>query len=72
MASNMFDFLQNIGSTELIIIGLILIVFFGAGKIAKLGRNAGEATKEIKKIKKDLSGAMDDTKSQPDDKKEEA
>ncbi len=49
----MFNFLRNIGPTELIIIGVILIVFFGSKRIAELGKAGGETVKEVKKIKKD-------------------
>ncbi|QQG41626.1 MAG: twin-arginine translocase TatA/TatE family subunit [Candidatus Woesebacteria bacterium] len=65
----MFSFLKNIGPTELIIIGVILIVFFGSKKIAGLGKAGGETVREVKKIKKELSGAMDEVKE--DDTKEE-
>ena len=50
----MLNFLKNIGPTELIIIGVIILVFFGANKIAQFGKSAGEATKEIKKIKEEI------------------
>ncbi|KKR87638.1 MAG: Sec-independent protein translocase protein TatA [Candidatus Woesebacteria bacterium GW2011_GWB1_41_10] len=50
----MLEFIRNLGPGELIIIGVILIVFFGAKKIAQLGKTAGETTKEIKKVKKEL------------------
>lgn len=66
----MFDFLKNIGPTELIIIGVILIVFFGAGKIAQLGKAGGETVKELKKVKKEFSGAVEDTKNEPEEKGE--
>lgn len=58
----MFDFLKNIGPTELIIIGVILTVFFGSKKIVDLGKASGETVKEVKKIKKELTGAMDEVK----------
>lgn len=65
----MFGFLNNIGPTELIIIGVILVVFFGAGKIAQLGKTAGETTKELKKVKKEFTNAVEDAKSEPDEEK---
>ncbi len=43
--------LKNIGSTELIIIGVVLIMIFGGKKIAELARNLGESTKELEKVK---------------------
>lgn len=54
----MFDFIKNISPTELIIIVLILIVFFGGKLIVGLARTSGETIKEIKKIKKEFFKAI--------------
>lgn len=64
----MLNFIRNLGPTELIIIGVILIVFFGAKRIAGLGKASGEAVKEVKKIKKEFSGAVEDIKHDPEAK----
>lgn len=61
----MLNFLNNIGPTEIILIGVILIVFFGSRKVADLGKTAGEATKELKKVNKELTNAVEDAKSEP-------
>ncbi len=58
LTRKMLNFLRNLGPTELIIIGVILIVFFGSKKIADLGKTAGETTKEFKKIKKEYTEAV--------------
>ena len=64
----MFNFIKSISSTELIIIiVIILIVLFGAKAVAGLGRKSGEVAKEVKKIKKDLTDAMEDTEVKKDD-----
>lgn len=55
----MFDFIKNIGPTELGIIVLILVVFFGAKLITNLARTSGESVREIKKIKKEFTKALD-------------
>ena len=55
----MFDFIKNIGPTELIIIVLILIVFFGGRAIVGLARTSGETVKEIKKAKKEFTKALE-------------
>ena len=55
----MFNFFKNISSTELIIIVLILLVLFGARTIIGLGKTSGETVKEIKKIKKEFTSAID-------------
>lgn len=59
----MLNFIKNLGPTEIIVIGVILIVFFGAKKIAGLGKTAGETTREFKKIKKEFTGAVSEIKN---------
>ena len=56
----MFEFIKNIGPTELIIIVLILIVFFGGRAITRLARTSGETVKELKKAKKEFTAALDE------------
>ena len=64
----MFDFFKNLGTTEIIIIGIILVVFFGSKKIVDLGKTAGETTKEFKKAKKELVNTMREVKTDGDDR----
>jgi len=40
--------LQGIGTTELAIIAVILLVLFGGRKLPELGRGMGDAIKEFK------------------------
>jgi len=54
------DFIKNISSTELIILVSILVVVFGAKAFVSLGKTAGESLKEIKKIKKSFTDAIED------------
>ena len=54
----MFNFLNNIGPTELIILVIILIVFFGGKAITSLAKTSGETVKEIKKIKREFTSAL--------------
>ena len=44
--------LKNIGTTELIIIAVILLLLFGGKKLPELGRGIGDAIKEFKKAAK--------------------
>ena len=46
----MFSFLKNIGTVEIIIIGLVIVLFFGGRKLNELARGLGESKKEFKKI----------------------
>ena len=40
---------QNIGTTEIIIIAVVLMVLFGAKKLPEFARGLGESGKELKK-----------------------
>ena len=46
---------QNIGTTELIIIGIVLVLLFGGKKIKELARGLGEGTKELRNVKKEIT-----------------
>lgn len=61
----MFEFLKNIGPTEIIVIAVILLLIFGAKAITGVARTGGQTVKEIKKIKKEFTNAIneDDSKS---------
>lgn len=41
--------LQNIGTTEIIIIAIVLLVLFGGKKLPELGKGIGDSIKEFKK-----------------------
>lgn len=56
----MFSFIKNISPLELVIIGLIVVALFGATIAKVLGRKGGEVFKEVKKIKKSFTEALDD------------
>jgi len=61
----MFNFIKNIGSTEIIILVVILIIIFGARAMMGIGRKSGEAVKGFKQVKKEFTEALkeDDDKS---------
>ena len=64
--------LQNIGSTELMLIVLVLVVIFGSGKIAELGKNLGKTSRELKIAKKEYEDALtEDIVTTSDEKVEE-
>lgn len=56
----MFELIKNVGSTELLIILLVLVIIFGANTISDMARKGGETLKEVKKIKKDIIEATKD------------
>jgi len=45
----------GLGSTELIIIGVIVFFIFGAKRLPDIGKGLGGAIREFRKVKKDLS-----------------
>lgn len=55
----MFEFIKNISPIELGIIVLIVTIFFGSKLIIGLARTSGETVKEIKKIKKTFTEAVE-------------
>jgi sec-independent protein translocase protein TatA len=40
--------LANIGPTEIIIIAVVVLILFGGGKLAEMGKGLGESVKEFK------------------------
>ncbi|EKE05151.1 MAG: hypothetical protein ACD_19C00425G0012 [uncultured bacterium] len=46
---------MNLGLPEIILIVLVLIIIFGSKRITDIAKDAGEAGKELKKIKKAAS-----------------
>jgi|TARA_B100001142_G_C14120137_1_gene572698 TatA/E family protein of Tat protein translocase len=54
-----------IGSTELIIVGLIVFVLFGAAAIPKFAKSIGEARKEFKKTMVDDAQATNKSPKEP-------
>ena len=44
---------SSIGSTEIIIIAIVVLVLFGGKKIPELMRGMGEGVKEFRKARKD-------------------
>lgn len=53
----------GLGTTELIIILVIILVVFGGSQLPKLARSLGTSAKELRK------GLKDDDKNKADDKK---
>ncbi len=45
----------GLGTTELIVIGVIVFLIFGARRLPEIGKGLGGAVKEFRKIKKDVS-----------------
>jgi sec-independent protein translocase protein TatA len=59
--------LRNIGPLEWVIILIVVVLIFGAGKLPQLGRSLGEGIKEFRKSVKEIS--TDSTKDEETEKK---
>ncbi|MBW1859844.1 MAG: twin-arginine translocase TatA/TatE family subunit [Deltaproteobacteria bacterium] len=56
----------GLGVPELIIIALIILLFFGAKRLPGIGTGLGKTVKEVRNIKRELSGEKKKTeKSEP-------
>ncbi|PKN27210.1 MAG: twin-arginine translocase TatA/TatE family subunit [Deltaproteobacteria bacterium HGW-Deltaproteobacteria-21] len=46
----------GLGSSELIVIGVIVFLIFGAKRLPEIGKGLGGAIREFRNIKKDVTG----------------
>jgi len=51
---------RNLGTTEIIIIAVVLIILFGAKKLPELARGLGETGRELKSAGKEFKSAVKD------------
>jgi sec-independent protein translocase protein TatA len=51
---------RNIGTVEIIIVAVILLVLFGGKKLPELARGIGESGKELKKAQREFQDALKD------------
>ncbi len=49
-----------------IIIGVMVLIFFGNKKLKEFGQGLGESGKELKRAKKELRSALDNTPLEPE------
>ena len=61
--------MPNLGPTELIIILVIVIIIFGAGKLPEIGGALGKGIKEFKTATKDVDAAKKEVKEATEEDK---
>ena len=49
----------NIGSNEIILAAVVILILFGSNKLVEFARGLGEAKKELKKVGKELHDTKD-------------
>lgn len=57
----------NLGATEIILIVLVILVFFGAKKIPELAKGLGQGIREFKKATKDVTNGVEEEVKKIDD-----
>jgi sec-independent protein translocase protein TatA len=50
----------NLGITEILLIGIVLLIFFGPSKLPQLGKSLGEGIQEFKKASKEFTSSVKD------------
>ena len=53
-------FIPNVGMTEILVIGLFVLIFFGAKKIPEFMKGLGKGVKEFKDAVKDVKKDIED------------
>ncbi len=65
----MIEFLKNISPIEWLVVLLVLVILFGRGIVARIGKASGETVHEIKNVKKSFTDAVEG--EEKEEKKEE-
>jgi len=50
-----FEFLKNLSWAEWLVIGIVLFLVFGGKRMVDTSRRLGHSTKELKKVKQELT-----------------
>lgn len=58
----------SLGTTEIILIVLVVLLFFGAKKLPDLAQGLGKGIREFKNAVRDVKDEVDKSKSEVDDK----
>ena len=58
--------MAGLGTAELIVILVIVIVIFGAGKLPEIGGALGKGIREFRDATKEIEGATEDVKKATD------
>ena len=48
----------NLGLTEMLLIGVVLLLFFGPSRLPELGKSIGKGIQEFKKASKEITDSV--------------
>ena len=54
--------MPNIGTTELVLFLLIILIIFGAGKLPQVGESLGKAVKGFRETQKEIESTKEELK----------
>jgi len=60
----------GLGTTELIIIGVIVFLIFGAKRLPEIGKGLGGAIREFRQVKKEITDIGEDNKNEKADQQD--
>jgi len=63
--------MPNLGASEIILILLVVLLFFGAKKIPELAQGLGKGLREFRKAARDVQDDIEKETKQIDEKKED-
>ena len=58
----------NLGFTEILLIGVALLIFFGPSRLPELGKSLGKGIQEFKKASRELTDAVKESVSEDEQK----
>lgn len=59
----------NLGTMEIVLIVLVILVFFGAKKIPELAQGLGKGIREFKKASREITDGVEEEFKKSDEKK---
>lgn len=66
-----FNFIGGLGLSEVLVIALIVLLFFGGKKIPELMKGLGKGVRSFKDGMKEVQSGLDDDDKEETEKKEE-
>ena len=60
----------NLGLTEMLLIGILLLIFFGPSKLPELGKALGKGIQEFKKASREITDSVKEDTVLPSEKVE--
>ncbi len=63
--------MSNLGSSEILVIGVVLLLLFGNKRVKEFAKKLGKSEVELKKIQEEYKNVLTNSVSKEDEEKEE-